>query len=157
MFTCPDLVNGGVPPANTYPANSDGLPNEAPNNSSGQPVIDLQAPRMSYMLNEALTPRSIFTLNFRSGNTRYYYFVKAASITGSASTIMATEMWGIQSVMEASSNTGGTAPVSNSRRPVSGISVKETAAFVYTIPKGDSPYNLDGGGQFGCARIDDRT
>jgi prepilin-type N-terminal cleavage/methylation domain-containing protein/prepilin-type processing-associated H-X9-DG protein len=156
VFQCPDLLNGGEPPANTYPANSDGLANEAaPIN--GQPVIDLQAPRMSYMLNEALTPRSIFTLNFRNANTRYYYFVKAASVTGSASTIMATEMWGIQSIMEASSNTGGSAPVSNSRRPVSGISVKETAALGYTIPKADSPYNLIVGGEFGWAKIDDMT
>ncbi|MGA3067938.1 MAG: type II secretion system protein [Tepidisphaeraceae bacterium] len=67
IFQCPSLEEGGLPPANTYAANSDGLPNEA-----GPNVIDLQAPRMSYMLNEALTPRSIFTLNFRSGNPRYY-------------------------------------------------------------------------------------
>src|ERR1700728_628752 len=134
MFTCPDLVNGGVPPANTYPANSDGLPNEAPNNSSGQPVIDLQAPRMAYMLNEALTPRSIFTVNFRSGNVRYYNFVRAGSVSGSAATVLAAEMWGSQTIMEASSNVGS-GTVSNSRRPVSGISVTETAALGGSIPK----------------------
>ena len=39
MFQCPSLPNGGVPPANTYAANSDGLPNEA-----GASVIDEQAP-----------------------------------------------------------------------------------------------------------------
>jgi prepilin-type N-terminal cleavage/methylation domain-containing protein/prepilin-type processing-associated H-X9-DG protein len=156
VFQCPDLLNGGEPPANTYPANSDGLANEAAA-INGKPVIDLQAPRMSYMLNEALTPRSIFTLNFRSGNPRYYYFVKAGSVSSSASTIMATEMWGVQSIMEASSNTGGTAPVSNSRRPVSGISVKETAALGYTISKADAAYSLKVGGEFGWAKIDDMT
>jgi prepilin-type N-terminal cleavage/methylation domain-containing protein/prepilin-type processing-associated H-X9-DG protein len=163
MFQCPDLPNGGVPPANTYAGNNDGLANEAPNNASGQPVIDMQAPRISYMLNEALTPRSIFSLNFRNANTRYYYFVKAANITSSAATIMATEMWGTQSIMEAASNTGGSNPVSNSRRPVSGISVKETAAVNTalgngdTIPKADSPYNLAVGGEFGWAKVDDMT
>jgi len=162
VFQCPDLINGGVPPANTYPANSDGLANEAPP-IGGQPVIDMQAPRMSYMLNEALTPRSIFTLNFRSGNTRYYNFVRAGSVSASAATIMATEMWGVQSIMEAASNTGGSAPVSNSRRPVSGISVVETAAANAalgtggTIPKADSPYNLKVGGVFGWAKVDDMT
>src|SRR5208282_5615493 len=113
VFQCPDLLNGGEPPANTYAANSDGLANEAAA-INGQPVIDLQAPRMSYMLNEALTPRSIFTVNFRSGNPRYYLFVKAAQVRNSAATILATEMWGIQKVMEASSNIPtDTSPVSN--------------------------------------------
>lgn len=60
MFMCPSLINGGVPPANTYSGNNDGLANEA-----GPGVIDLQAPRMSYMLNEAPTPRSIFVIGFR--------------------------------------------------------------------------------------------
>jgi prepilin-type N-terminal cleavage/methylation domain-containing protein/prepilin-type processing-associated H-X9-DG protein len=157
MFQCPDLTNGGEPPANTYPANSDGLPNEAAP-VAGQPVIDLQAPRLSYMLNEALTPRSIFTLNFRSGNTRYYNFVKAGSVSNSAGTIMATEMWGVQTIMEAASNTGGSGAVSNSRRPVSGISVHETSLQPgSSIPKADSPYNLVVGGQFGWAKIDDMT
>ena len=157
MFQCPDLPNGGVPPANTYPANSDGLGNEAPP-VAGQPVIDLQSPRLSYMLNEALTPRSIFTLNFRSGNTRYYNFVRAGSVSNSAGTIMATEMWGSQTIMEAASNTGGSGAVSNSRRPVSGISVHETSLQPgSSIPKADSPYNLAVGGQFGWAKIDDLT
>lgn len=72
---------------------------------------------------------------------------------------MATEMWGVQSIMEATTNVpGGPAPiVSNSRRPVSGISVKETKALGYTIPKADSAYNLQVGGEFGWAKIDDMT
>jgi prepilin-type N-terminal cleavage/methylation domain-containing protein/prepilin-type processing-associated H-X9-DG protein len=167
MFQCPSLINGGVPPANTYAGNNDaGLQNETyPATINGQPVVDMQAPRMSYMLNEALTPRSIFTLNFRttSGkqNTRYYYFVRAGSVSNSASTILATEMWGIQTIMEASSNISGGGNVSNSRRPVSGISLKETntlpanSAGSYTIPKSDAPYNLPVGGEFGWAKVDD--
>ena len=28
MFQCPSMNNGGLPPTNTFPANSDGLPND---------------------------------------------------------------------------------------------------------------------------------
>ena len=152
MFQCPDLINGGVPPANTYPANSDGLPNEAPLNASGQPVIDMQAPRMSYMLNEALTPRSIFVAGFRSA-ARPYIFVKAGSVSNSAGTILATEMWGIQTIMQSTSNISSGTYVSNSRRPVSGISVKETAVSAVNTP--DHAYLLPIGSSFGWAQLKD--
>jgi prepilin-type processing-associated H-X9-DG protein len=150
MFQCPSIDGGGLPPANTYAANSDGLPNEA-----GPNVIDLQAPRMSYMLNEALTPRSIFTVNFRSHNPRYYLFVKAAQVRNSAATILATEMWGIQKVMEASSNIPtDTSPVSNSRRPVSGISASLSNP---PLAGPDKAYLLPIGGTFGWATVDKMT
>ena len=62
MFQCPSLQNGGIPPANTFAGNNDiGLSNEA-----GPGAVDLPATRLSYMLNEALTPRSIFVKGFRS-------------------------------------------------------------------------------------------
>ena len=146
MFQCPSLENGGVPPANTYAANSDGLPNEA-----GAGVIDLQAPRLSYMLNEALTPRSIFVTGFR-GSTRPYHFVPAAEVADSSDVILATEMWGAQQLMRASSNVGGGSPVSNSRRPVSGID-----ATLSGIAKADSPYTLPLTGTFGWATVDSMT
>jgi len=150
MFQCPALDNGGLPPANTYPANSDGLPNEA-----GAGVVDLQAPRMSYMLNEALTPRSVFSVNFRNGNPRYYHFVQAGQVQHSATTILATEFWGIQKDMEASSNVSGdSSPVSNSRRPVSGISASLSNP---TLARADSAYALPIGGTFGWATIDKLT
>lgn len=148
IFQCPSLPNGGVPPANTYPANSDGLPNEA-----GPNVIDLQAPRMSYMLNEALTPRSIFVVGFRSA-IRPYHYVRAAAVRDSGTTILATEMWGAQQLMEATSNIDGSTAVSNSRRPVSGI-----AADLCNPPlaKADSAYLLPLNGTFGWATIDKLT
>jgi prepilin-type N-terminal cleavage/methylation domain-containing protein/prepilin-type processing-associated H-X9-DG protein len=143
MFQCPSLDNGGLPPANTYPANlNSGMTNEA-----GPGVIDLQAPRLSYMLNEALTPRSVFSVNFRS-STRYYHYVKPGDVTHSAETIMATEFWGIQPDVVTSSLIGGSAPVSNSRRPVSGISASLSSP---AIAGGDSAYTLAIGGTFGWA------
>jgi prepilin-type N-terminal cleavage/methylation domain-containing protein/prepilin-type processing-associated H-X9-DG protein len=116
IFQCPALDNGGLPPANTYTGNNDaGLSNETPG------VVDLQAPRCAYMLNEELTPRSRLTANQMSTGNYPYHWVQAGSVRQSAQTILATEMWGSQSIVEASSQTGS-GSVSNSRRPVSGIS-----------------------------------
>ena len=146
MYQCPSLDNGGLPPANTYAANLEpGMSNEA-----GPNVIDLQAPRLSYMLNEALTPRSTFSLGFR-GSARYYHFVKPGEVDHSAETIMATEFWGIQADLVTSSLIGGAGPVSNTRRPVSGISASLCNP---TITGGDSAYTLPVGGTFGWATID---
>lgn len=149
MFQCPSLDNGGLPPANTWAGNSDGLPNEA-----GAGVIDLQAPRLAYMLNEALTPRSIFTVGFRSGNPRPYHFVPAAQVADSANTILATEMWGSQQLMRAASNEDGSTPISNSRRPVSGI---DKTKCVPALAKADSPYAQPYSGTFGWATTDSIT
>ena len=114
IFQCPSLANGGLPPANTYDGNRDGLSNETPG------VVDLQAPRLAYMLNEQLTPRSRLVQGF-SGAVTPYHWVQASSVKDNASTILATEMWGIQSIVSTTSQNGG-GTVSNSRRPVSGIS-----------------------------------
>src|SRR3954464_7055392 len=47
-FQCPSLPNGGLAPANTFPGNNDsGIVNE----TAG--IVDVQAPRLAYMLNEA--------------------------------------------------------------------------------------------------------
>jgi len=148
MFQCPSLDNGGVPPANTYAANSDGLTNEA-----GAGVIDLQAPRLSYMLNEALTPRSIFVTGFRA-STRPYHFVPAAAVADSSNVILATEMWGSQQLMRATSNIDGSTPVSNGRRPVSGI---DKTLCSPALSKADSAYTLPLTGSFGWATVDSLT
>jgi len=154
MFQCPEFDNGGVPPANTYAGNNDdGLSNEAPP-VNGQPVIDFQAPRLSYMLNEVLTPRSVFTANFRNGNPRWYHFVPASVVSNSSNVILATEMWGNQAVMVTSSNvSSNTGEVSNSRRPVSGISASLSNPV---LAKPDAPYALPEGtaNYFGWATVD---
>jgi prepilin-type N-terminal cleavage/methylation domain-containing protein/prepilin-type processing-associated H-X9-DG protein len=141
MFQCPSLDNGGLPPANTYAGNNDGgFANEA-SPINGQPVVDLQAPRCAYMLNEELTPRSRLVQGFSGANTPYHW-VQAGSVRDSASTILATEMWGIQSIVSTKSQAGGSGPVSNSRRPVSGISASaSTQNGAGTIANGDSMYS----------------
>jgi prepilin-type N-terminal cleavage/methylation domain-containing protein/prepilin-type processing-associated H-X9-DG protein len=86
-FLCPELENGGLPPTNTTPDNM--LPGQI---ASVYGVVDQQAPRVAYTLNEALSPRNKFTVGFQ-GATRVYQFIKAASVPNSSGTILATE-WG---------------------------------------------------------------
>jgi prepilin-type N-terminal cleavage/methylation domain-containing protein/prepilin-type processing-associated H-X9-DG protein len=144
MFQCPSLDNGGLPPANTYAGNSDGLANESPG------VIDWQAPRMAYTVNEALCPRGIFQLFFDSrGNKRVYHFVKAAQVRHSADTILATELWGSQTTVGITSLIDGSSVVSGSRRPVNGISGLSSG-----VPA-DAPYQLAQSGQFVWANVND--
>lgn len=115
-FQCPSLDNGGLPPANTYDANHDGLPNESP----GQ--IDWQAPRLAYTVNEALCPRGIFQKFFADrGNVRTYHFVKFSVVKRAASVILATEIWGTQAAVQTDSLNGGGEKVSASRRPINGF------------------------------------
>lgn len=116
MFQCPSVEKGGLPPANTFPANQDGLPNEA-----GADVRDQQAPRIAYTLNEAICPRGIFVQGFRDNNKRVYQFVRAGSVSRSAQTILATEIWGSQNVVQTASLLNDADSVSASRRPVHGF------------------------------------
>src|SRR6185295_13433527 len=101
--------NGGLAPANTYPENNDGgIPNETPG------VIDFQAPRLAYTVNEAICPRGILVPGFRDAK-RPYRFVRASQVRNPSGTILATELWGsAQSVLTASL-VGGSTPVSASR------------------------------------------
>jgi len=131
QFQCPSLTNGGLPPANTYPGNNDlGLSNEATGN-----IVDLQAPRLAYTVNEALCPRSVFVLHFRSAQSPYH-FVHAAQVKHSAATILATELWGFQNAATTTSLIDGASTVSNSRRPVNGytsVGTSTTPDKFYTL------------------------
>jgi prepilin-type N-terminal cleavage/methylation domain-containing protein/prepilin-type processing-associated H-X9-DG protein len=116
QFQCPSLINGGLPPANTYTANNDlGLQNEA-----GPGIVDLQAPRLAYTVNEALCPRSRFTAHEMNVLNSPYHFVHAGEVKQSAATILATELWGFQNAATTTSQIDGVSIVSNSRRPVNG-------------------------------------
>jgi prepilin-type N-terminal cleavage/methylation domain-containing protein/prepilin-type processing-associated H-X9-DG protein len=125
MFQCPSLPEGGLPPANTYPGNST-LPNEASGTDpyTGFPIIDAEAPRLAYTLNEALCPRGFFVLGAPAAGTlisRNYHFVRASAVQHAANTILGTELWGIQTVMEVPSLIDQQSAVSAARRPVSGF------------------------------------
>jgi prepilin-type N-terminal cleavage/methylation domain-containing protein/prepilin-type processing-associated H-X9-DG protein len=149
MFRCPALANGGLPPANTFPGNSDGLPNEI-TGAAPQPgdILDFQAPRLAYTINEMLCPRGIFEVPFDGrGNQRGYHFVKASQVRNSDEIILASELWGTQSTAATNSLIDGSTLVSNSRRPVNGIS---------SLSKGVAPdkaYQLPYGNNYVAATI----
>ena len=136
MFRCPALQNGGAPPANTYSGNSDGLSNEnsaidstllVPQPPNNLDLVDYQAPRISYTLNEAICPRGIFQRFFSSyNNQRIYKFVQASRVKDSSNVVLAAEISGSQAVNTTTSLIDGATPVSGSRRPVNGISATRT-------------------------------
>jgi prepilin-type processing-associated H-X9-DG protein len=126
VFQCPALENGGVAPANTYPANLDaGFTNDT--TTAG--VVDMQAPRLAYCANEALCPRG--RLGIGVSGTAYsnpYHYVQASSVANSSEVVLATELWGIPTLESTSAQAGGAGPVSNSRRGVSGFGLAESVA-----------------------------
>jgi prepilin-type N-terminal cleavage/methylation domain-containing protein/prepilin-type processing-associated H-X9-DG protein len=143
IFQCPALLNGGLAPANTYSSNSDGLPNEdgLTDSQLGQfpGLIDWQAPRLAYTVNEALFPRGIFESYFSNrNNPRFYKFIPASRVTHPADVVMATELWGSQQTETTTSLIDGVTIVSASRRPVNGISATRTGNGVTA----QSPYLL---------------
>jgi prepilin-type N-terminal cleavage/methylation domain-containing protein/prepilin-type processing-associated H-X9-DG protein len=84
-FLCPELEQGGLPPTNTTDDNL--LPGQV-NDTPG--VVDEQAPRIAYTLNEAISPRNKFAIGFQ-GAVRAYQFVNTSSLPNASGTILATE------------------------------------------------------------------
>jgi prepilin-type processing-associated H-X9-DG protein len=81
------------------------------------------------MLNEAIAPRGRFGLGVPGQTVKSpYHYVQAGSVRKSAETILATENWGIQDLMKTKDQQTGALTASNSRRPVSGVSVTKSQA-----------------------------
>lgn len=125
-FVCPSFENGGLPPTNTFDGNvGEGVTVDAAG------VIDMQAPRCAYTVNEAIMPRNKFTVDF-DGNPRVYQLVRASQIKGSSRTILATEMSQNPAMVSGNGRVGG-GTVSKSHRPVHG----------FECPTGGDGYELD--------------
>lgn len=124
-FMCPSLDNGGLPPTNTYDENVGG---GVTVDQAG--VIDQQAPRCAYTVNEAIMGRNKLTTEF--GNQRVFQYVRAAQVKGSARTVLATE-WTSDAAMAAGDGYFGAARVSKSHRPVHG----------FEAPAGGDGFELD--------------
>jgi prepilin-type N-terminal cleavage/methylation domain-containing protein/prepilin-type processing-associated H-X9-DG protein len=144
MFQCPSLTNGGLAPANTYPGNNDaGIANE-----DGATTVDVQAPRIAYMLNEALCGRSRLAPNYAGSTANVYYrWIPAARVPHSAETILGTEMTGDPMLMV--STNGGTV-ASNSRRSVNGFNYQTSG-----VPSADKFYTATSTVNFKQAAIGD--
>jgi prepilin-type N-terminal cleavage/methylation domain-containing protein/prepilin-type processing-associated H-X9-DG protein len=128
-FQCPSLDRGGLPPTNPSPENVD--PGQAPETAG---IVDKQAPRMSYTLNEALCGRNKFVVGFQSA-VRTYRFVKAGSVKHADNTILATEFINDWRIVSDAPRTGGGTAVSKSHRPVHG--------FTATTGAGPSALNME--------------
>jgi len=84
-FECPAMNRGGLPPTNTTEDNLD--PGQVVQESG---VVDKQAPRLAYTVNEAICPRNKFVQGFQ-GASRIYKFVKAGQVGNASGTILGTE------------------------------------------------------------------
>jgi prepilin-type N-terminal cleavage/methylation domain-containing protein/prepilin-type processing-associated H-X9-DG protein len=118
MFTCPAIERGGLPPANTYDENHDA---GQQNDVAG--VIDRQAPRLAYTVNEAIMPRNKFTKSWPN-QTRTYQYVRLSSIKAPNNVILATEFvddWHIVTEDTGESAAAGGSPPCKSHRPVHGF------------------------------------
>jgi prepilin-type processing-associated H-X9-DG protein len=114
-FLCPSLEKGGLPPTNTTPENL-----EAGQTVDDPGVVDKQAPRCAYTVNEAICCRNKFLLGFQ-GATRTYHFVRAAQVTHSAATILASEWHQNWEVVSAPGRDDSSVNVCKSHRPVNGF------------------------------------
>ena len=82
---CPAFKQGGLPPANTQTENlEDGQHNETPG------VIDDQAKRCAFTVNQALFPANHFVTGFQ-GSFRPCRYVRDSSVDNPMGTVMATE------------------------------------------------------------------
>jgi prepilin-type N-terminal cleavage/methylation domain-containing protein/prepilin-type processing-associated H-X9-DG protein len=119
QFQCPTIEKGGLPPTNTFGANRD----FGQVNDDGDTIVDFQAPRCAYTVNEAICPRNKFVKNFQ-GAQRVYRFVRASQVRRPADTVLATEWnqdWRVVAGQPRSDTTGtGTDTVVKSHRPISG-------------------------------------
>jgi prepilin-type N-terminal cleavage/methylation domain-containing protein len=117
MFQCPELDNGGLPPANPAPGNFD--PGQQ-GDASG--FVDYQSPRLAYTLNEALCPRNKFGIGFQDNQGNHYeHYVKASSVPYSAQTILGCELNSAPGAVLAPGEVNTGAPVIKSHRSVTGF------------------------------------
>ena len=84
-FHCPEIPHGGLSPQNTDASNLD------PEQQAGiEGVIDTQADRCAFTVNEAMCPRNRFELNFE-GAQKPSKLVKNSRVGRLSSTILLTE------------------------------------------------------------------
>jgi prepilin-type N-terminal cleavage/methylation domain-containing protein/prepilin-type processing-associated H-X9-DG protein len=125
-FTCPAMERGGLPPTNTTSDNMN--PGQI---CPGPGVVDEQAVRLAYTVNEALCPRNKFVANFQSAQ-RTYQYVKANVVADPSITILATEMVDNGNMISYGDNGSGWIM---SHRPIDGFCNSSTPD-VYLLPIG---------------------
>ena len=129
---CPSFRQGGLPPANTT---ADNLEEGQQNETAG--VVDEQAARCAFTVNQALLPANHFVAGFQ-GAYRPCRMVRDSAVANPSGTILATE-WTTDWRLLAESGT----PVCRSYLPVHGFMGLGPGAF---SKRYDSR-------QFGCPRV----
>jgi prepilin-type processing-associated H-X9-DG protein len=118
MFQCPSVPNGGLLPANPYGGNVD-----APVSGPETPgVVDRQAPRLAYTINEALCGRGIYQIGFRGNSSADIPLCLSVADPQFQQRNPGHGTLGNPGDRNDSAAYRAAAFVSNSRRPVSGIS-----------------------------------
>lgn len=138
LFTCPEMMNGGVPRTNPGPDRADWEGGQQDQTGSGPPgvITDKQARRMAYTANAAIVPRNKFTAILSGNPDRKNQCVNESWIKGGRSVILVTELnrnWKATAIDE-----GGGLLV-KSHRPV--------CAF-WNIGSGADEYDASKGGGF---------
>ena len=121
-FQCPSLDKGGLPPTNP---SADNLDSGQKNETAG--IVDDQAPRMAYTINEGVCPRNKFVVGFQGTNVAYQ-MINAGRVQNASGTIMATEFVNNWDIVSGGSRAGGAPIVCKSHRPVHGWVINESAA-----------------------------
>jgi len=117
-FMCPSLDEGGLPPTN--PAAKDMI--DGQKRSAGNGVVDKQARRCAYTVNEAVCPRNKFDVNGAKGYPHKAQLVRQSSIRNASETILATEFWENWRIIVPEKDEEGTSTdVVKSHRPVHGF------------------------------------
>lgn len=126
-FRCPSLDNGGLAATNPSAADNDFMFGQiADKAGASNGLVDDQAPRMAYTVNEALIGRNKLFIGMQSGNVRRYVNINAGRIANSAGTIMATEFINDWRIVSGAAR-GGAGAVCKSHRPVHGYLRNGTA------------------------------
>jgi prepilin-type N-terminal cleavage/methylation domain-containing protein/prepilin-type processing-associated H-X9-DG protein len=128
-FQCPELNKGGLPPCNPSPDNFDPGQVAWP----GAPIVDQEAPRLAYTLNEAICPRNKLVTGFQ-GAVRTYQFVKAAQVSHSSGTILATEFG--PNAAQFAPAAGSSGYTLYTHRPVSGFVGTDGTVDMYELAVG---------------------
>ena len=116
MFQCPTIDEGGLPPTNGWP----GTQEAGQMNDDGTNIVDFQAPRLAYAVNEAICPQNYFAPGFQS-SLRTEQYVRAGQVTHSAITILATEFNQNWQIVSGVPEAGGGSLVCKSHRPIHGF------------------------------------
>jgi prepilin-type N-terminal cleavage/methylation domain-containing protein/prepilin-type processing-associated H-X9-DG protein len=125
-FQCPELNKGGLPPCNPTPDNL----NPGQVAWPGGSVVDQEAPRLAYTVNEAICPRNKLVIGFQ-GAARTYQFVKATQVTNSSGTILATEFG--ESAAQFAPAAGSSGYTLYTHRPVSGFVGTDGTVDMYEL------------------------